>query len=85
VNTEAKVLMLTHAFETWGVKAVRLKTDSRNQRSWDAILRIGAKFDGMIRAHSPGADGALRDSAYFSILAEEWPAVRAGLQARLAR
>jgi RimJ/RimL family protein N-acetyltransferase len=84
VNTEAKLLMLTHAFETWGVKAVRLKTDRRNERSWNAILRLGAKFDGIIRAHSPGADGLMRDSAYFSILAEEWPWVRSGLQTRLA-
>jgi RimJ/RimL family protein N-acetyltransferase len=85
VNTEAKLLMLTHAFETWGVKAVRLKTDRRNERSWNAILRIGATFDGVIRAHSPGVDGTLRDSAYFSIVAEEWPAVRDALQRKLGR
>lgn len=85
VNTEAKLLMLRHAFESWGVKAVRLKTDRRNERSWNAILRLGAKFDGIIRAHSPGADGLMRDSAYFSILADEWPWVRSGLEARLAR
>lgn len=85
VNTEAKLLMLTHAFETWGVKAVRLKTDRRNERSRNAILRIGATFEGIIRAHSPGADGALRDSAYFSILAEEWPPAQAALEARLSR
>lgn len=85
VNTEAKLLMLTHAFETWGVKAVRLKTDRRNERSHNAILRIGATFEGIIRAHSPGADGALRDSAYFSILAEEWPPAQAALEARLSR
>jgi RimJ/RimL family protein N-acetyltransferase len=85
VNTEAKRLMLTHAFETWGVKAVRLKTDRRNERSWNAILRIGATFDGVIRAHSPGADGTLRDSAYFSLLAEEWPAAGQVLVEKLAR
>lgn len=85
VNTEAKLLMLTHAFETWNVKAVRLKTDSRNERSRNAILRIGAQFDGILRAHSPGADGALRDSAYFSIVADDWPRVRDGLEAKLAR
>jgi RimJ/RimL family protein N-acetyltransferase len=84
VNSEAKLLMLTHAFEAWGVKAVRLKTDVRNDRSRNAILRIGAQFDGILRAHSPGADGTLRDSAYFSILADEWPRVRAGLEAKLA-
>ncbi len=85
VNTEAKLLMLTHAFETWGVKALRLKTDRRNERSRNAILRLGARFDGIIRAHSIGADGTVRDSAYFSILAEEWPAVRANLTSRLNR
>ena len=84
-NTEAKLLMLTHAFETWQVKAVRLKTDVRNERSRNAILRIGARFDGILPAHSAGADGSLRDSAYFSILAGDWPEVRAGLQAKLAR
>jgi len=83
VNTEAKWLMLRHAFETWGVRCVRLKTDRRNERSRAAIERIGGKLDGVIRAHSPGADGTLRDSAYFSILAAEWPAVDAGLRARL--
>jgi RimJ/RimL family protein N-acetyltransferase len=77
--------MLTHAFETWCLKAVRLKTDRRNERSWNAILRIGAKFDGVIRAHSPAADGTLRDSAYFSLLAEDWPEARRRLLERLAR
>lgn len=84
VNTEAKLLMLMHAFEMWHVKAVRLKTDRRNERSRNAILRLGAQFDGVIRAHSPGADGALRDSAYFSLLREEWPAAKARLTERLA-
>jgi RimJ/RimL family protein N-acetyltransferase len=83
VNTEAKLLMLRHAFETWRVHCVRLKTDRRNERSRAAIERIGGRFDGIIRAHSPGADGSLRDSAYFSILAEEWPEVERGLCARL--
>ena len=82
-NTEAKWLMLRHAFERWGVRCVRLKTDRRNERSRAAIERIGGKFDGIIRAHSPGADGSLRDSAYFSILESEWPQVDAGLRARL--
>lgn len=85
VNTEAKLLMLTHAFETWSVKALRLKTDRRNERSRNAILRLGASFDGIVRAHSLGVDDTLRDSAYFSILATEWPSVRANLQQRLAR
>ena len=83
VNTEAKLLMLRHAFETWRVRCVRLKTDRRNERSRAAIERIGGKFDGVIRAHSPGADGTMRDSAYFSILDSEWPEVEARLRARL--
>ena len=85
INTEAKYLMLRHAFETWGVRVVRLKTDSRNERSRAAIQRIGCQFDGVIRAHSPGADGTLRDSAYYSMLDTGWPAAREALEARLAR
>jgi N-acetyltransferase len=84
VNTEAKLLLLTHAFETWGVYRVRLKTDARNDRSRAAISRLGAQLDGVLRAHQPGADGTVRDSATFSIVADEWPAVRGGLQRRLA-
>jgi RimJ/RimL family protein N-acetyltransferase len=84
VNTEAKLLLLTHAFETWRVHRVSLKTDARNERSRAAIERIGARFEGIRRAHMPAVDGTIRDSAYFSITADEWPAVRAGLEARLA-
>jgi RimJ/RimL family protein N-acetyltransferase len=84
VNTEAKLLLLTHAFETWGVYRVRLKTDARNDRSRAAITRLGAQLDGILRAHQPGADGTVRDSATFSIVADEWPAVRDGLRRRLA-
>lgn len=84
-NTEAKWLMLKHAFETWGVRVVRLKTDRRNERSRTAIERIGGKFDGVIRAHSPGADGTMRDSAYYSIVESEWPGVDAELRARLSK
>jgi RimJ/RimL family protein N-acetyltransferase len=83
VNTEAKLLMLTHAFETWRVLRVSLKTDARNARSRAAIERLGARFDGVLRAHSPGADGGLRDAAFYSILAGEWPHVRQGLRRRL--
>lgn len=83
VNTEAKWLMLRHAFETWDVRCVRLKTDRRNERSRAAIERIGGKFDGILRAHSPGADGTMRDSAYFSIIESEWPDVDRALRARL--
>jgi RimJ/RimL family protein N-acetyltransferase len=84
VNTEAKLLMMTHAFEVWEVHRVALQTDVRNKRSWAAIERIGGKLDGIMRADRPGADDTVRTSARFSIVAEEWPAVKAGLAARLA-
>ncbi len=84
VNTEAKLLMLAHAFDRWQVYRVRLKTDARNDRSRAAIARLGATMEGILRAHQPGADGTVRDSAMFSITADEWPAVRANLAARLA-
>jgi RimJ/RimL family protein N-acetyltransferase len=73
VNTEAKLLMLTYAFETWQVLRVCLHTDVRNQRSRDAIERIGGKFEGILRAHRMAADFIARDSARFSIVAAEWP------------
>ena len=82
VNTETKLLLMTHAFETLGVRAVTLKTDARNTRSRNAIERIGAKLDGVIRVQRPGADGAVRDTAMFSMIAAEWPAAKAKLQAR---
>jgi N-acetyltransferase len=75
-NTEMKRLMLTHAFEVWQVTSVCLHTDARNQRSRDAMQRIGARYEGVLRAHRLGADGRPRDSARFSITAAEWPAVR---------
>jgi N-acetyltransferase len=75
-NTEMKRLMLTHAFETWQVRSVCLHTDARNQRSRDAMARIGARYEGTLRAHRLGADLAPRDSARFAITAGEWPAVR---------
>ena len=78
-NTEMKRLMLTHAFEVWQVRSVCLHTDVRNQRSRDAMQRIGARFEGVLRAHRLGADGSPRDSARFSVTAEDWPAVRARL------
>jgi RimJ/RimL family protein N-acetyltransferase len=84
VNTEAKLLMLTHAFEAWRVRRISLKTDARNARSRAAIERLGAHFDGVLRAHMPAADGGLRDSAYYSILDTEWQQVRSGLEARLS-
>ena len=83
INTDAKRLMLEFAFTVWQVRCVRLKTDARNERSRNAILRLGANFDGILRAHMPAADGGVRDSAYYSILASEWPAVKAGLEGLL--
>jgi RimJ/RimL family protein N-acetyltransferase len=85
VNTESKLLLLTHAFETWGCLRVALRTDARNERSRAAIERIGARYEGIRRAHMVATDGTVRDSAYFSIVRDEWPAVRAGLEARLSR
>jgi RimJ/RimL family protein N-acetyltransferase len=85
VNTEAKLLMLTHAFEVWRVHRVALQTDVRNKRSWAAIERIGGRLDGIMRADRPGADDTVRTSARFSIVAAEWPDVKARLVARLAR
>lgn len=84
LNTEAKLLLCTLAFETWRVRRVTWKTDSRNERSRNAILRLGAKFDGVLRAHRPGADGVVRDTAFFSMLAAEWPGARDRLSSRLA-
>jgi N-acetyltransferase len=75
-NTEMKRLMLTHAFEVWQVRSVCLHTDARNQRSRDAMQRIGARLEGILRAHRLGADLNPRDSARFSIAAAEWPSVR---------
>jgi RimJ/RimL family protein N-acetyltransferase len=85
VNTEAKILMMTHAFEVWRVHRVALQTDVRNTRSRAAIERIGGKLDGILRADRPGADDTVRTSARFSIVASEWPEVRARLTERLAR
>jgi N-acetyltransferase len=75
-NTEAKLLMLAHAFETWQLLRVCFHTDVRNQRSRAAIERIGGKFEGVLRAHRMAADYIARDSARFSIVAAEWPDVK---------
>jgi N-acetyltransferase len=83
-NTESKLLMLTHAFDTWGVLRVTLKTDARNTRSRRAIERIGGRFEGIRRAHARAVDGSVRDTAYYSIVAAEWPNVRAALKARVS-
>ena len=85
VNTEAKYLMLRHAFEVWNCFRVELKTDALNQKSRNAILRIGAKEEGTLRRHVLTWTGRVRDSVYFSILDSEWPEVKARLEAKLAR
>jgi len=84
-NTEAKLLMLTHAFEAWGCLRVELKTDVLNEQSRRAMLRIGAREEGVLRSHMQAWNGRRRDTVYFSILDHEWPEVKAGLGARLAR
>lgn len=89
LNTEAKLLLFDHAFTAFGVARVDLKTDARNQRSRAAIEKVGGTFEGVLRRWSrswaPGEAGRLRDSAMYSILAEEWPGRRARLITRLAR
>lgn len=83
VNTETKRLLLAHAFETLGCIAVELRTHWFNQRSRAAILRLGAKQDGVLRNHQRLPDGSFRDTVVFSIIESEWPAVRRHLDARL--
>jgi len=83
INTEAKLLMLRHAFEQWDCLRVELKTDGLNQRSRAAIARIGATQEGIFRQHMITASGRVRDTVYFSILDTEWPVVRERLTARL--
>jgi N-acetyltransferase len=85
VNTEAKLLMLGHAFEVEHAHRVQLQTDLRNERSQRAIARLGAQREGVLREDVVMPDGYRRSSVYFSILAAEWPAVRARLEAMLAR
>jgi RimJ/RimL family protein N-acetyltransferase len=89
INTEAKLLLLAHAFDEWGVERVDLKTDARNVPSREAILRLGARYEGTLSrsqpSQAPGEEHRLRDTAMYSIVADEWPDARRGLQARLAR
>jgi RimJ/RimL family protein N-acetyltransferase len=89
LNKAAKLLLLTHAFETWRVRRVDLLTDARNARSRAAIASLGAAFEGVLRSWQPsrvpGEEGLLRDSALFSIVAAEWPAVRDRLTVHLGR
>ena len=84
-NTEAKLLMLAHAFEVWEVLRVCFHTDARNARSRAALERIGGRFEGILRAHRLAVDLTARDSARFSIVAAEWPAVKEQLRQRLNR
>ncbi len=84
MNTEAKYLLLRHAFETLGCMRVELKTDSLNERSRAAILRMGAREEGIFRNHMITASGRIRHTVYFSIINSEWPAVKARLEAKLS-
>ncbi len=88
INTEAKYLLLANAFDTWGVHRVSICTDARNEQSRTAILRIGATFEGILRSHrgsyAPGEENTVaRDSAMYSIVRGDWPAVKQGLEDRL--
>ncbi|MDZ5144660.1 GNAT family N-acetyltransferase [Microbacterium testaceum] len=82
-NPAAKLLLLTHAFDEWRVNRVALRCDARNERSARAIERLGATREGRLRQHRIAPDGSVADTLYFSILREEWPAVRTGLEGRL--
>lgn len=82
-NPATKLLLLRHAFEQWGLNRVALRCDARNTRSAGAIERLGATPEGRLRHHRIAPDGSIGDTLYFSILREEWPAVRAGLERRL--
>jgi N-acetyltransferase len=83
VNPDTKLAMLAHAFDVLGAGRAQLKTDVRNVRSQRAIARLGARYEGTLRRYQRRADGTVRDTVVFSILAEEWPAVRAGLELRV--
>lgn len=84
-NPDSKLLLLRHAFETLGCPAVEFRTHWLNHQSREAIARLGAKQDGVLRNHSRTSDGVLRDTVVFSILEHEWPAVRTGLEFRLSK
>ncbi len=85
VNTQAKFLMLSHAFEVWGCNRVEFKTDFKNMQSRNALQRIGAKEEGVMRRHMVRANGVIRDSVYYSIIAEEWPDAKERLQRMMER
>ena len=83
VNVETKLLLLEHAFERVGLRRVEFKTDARNERSRGALLALGATFEGILRKHMVVRDGGERDSAYYSVIDDEWPAVKRHLAERL--
>lgn len=83
INTEMKLLMLTHAFEVWKVHRVQFRVDSRNSQSRGALERFGIRLDGILRANMPGYDGAIRDTAYYSILYSEWESTKRIIQSKL--
>jgi RimJ/RimL family protein N-acetyltransferase len=83
INVETKLLLLEHAFERAGLRRVEFKTDARNERSRGALLALGATFEGVLRKHMVVRDGGPRDSAYYSVIDDEWPAVKAHLLERL--
>ena len=85
VNVETKLLLLEHAFERVGLRRVEFKTDARNERSRQALLALGATFEGILRKHMVVREGGERDSAYYSVIDTEWPALKERLHARLRR
>jgi RimJ/RimL family protein N-acetyltransferase len=85
LNTECKLMLMTHAFETLGCIGVEYRTSFFNQQSRRAIERLGAKLDGILRSHQRHSDGSLRDTCVYSIIASEWPAVKAHLSFQLTR
>ncbi|WP_405134874.1 GNAT family N-acetyltransferase [Nocardia sp. NBC_01388] len=84
INLESKMLLLQHAFETWRVRRITFRADVRNHRSRLAIERLGATSDGVRRAHSRGLDGEVRSTAFYSILEDEWPTVRATIEGQFS-
>ena len=85
VNTEAKYLMLKHAFETWGCRRVELKTNVLNKKSREAMVRIGCKEEGVLRKHAVNDNGTSRDTVYYSIIDDEWPAVKERLERMMVK
>ena len=83
VNAEAKYLMFRHAFEVWGCHRVELKTDALNVQSRGAMARLGAREEGVFRRYQVRQDGRVRDTAWYSVIADEWPVVKSGLERRL--